>query len=202
MRSWPLWFSVCLLLTSCSTIRRASPPHPPSASVSTPAASLNQTGAAQVPARATVRTSSASLPLPSGTAVQVEPSRGTVTYTLSRDTSAAVETKVERLEAPQAFTPPPPPSPAEEAAAAATATGIRAFWLAALACLIGAGVAFWSGHVLAAVLAAAAGIALPVLAQTLTRPIAATVGALLLGAAAALVAAWYILRSKIRHGPS
>lgn len=112
---------LCLALSGCSSA--------PVAKVKAGLAAVAQRGAAEVPARAEVATSRATLPLPAGTRVEVAPPAPKaqpdsafisqnlpVALTLPSPSVLTVETSAERASAPQAFTPPPPPSPSDLAA--------------------------------------------------------------------------------------
>lgn len=126
---------LCLALAGCSSA--------PVAKVKAGLAAVAQRGAAEVPARAEVATSRASLPLPAGTRVEVAPPAPKaapdspfisqnlpVTVTLPAPSVLTVETTAERASAPQAFTPPPPPSPSDLAAG-------RALWIFRIAIFAG-----------------------------------------------------------------
>lgn len=194
-----LSFGFCFLTCGCGHL--AQKPKPPSASVSTPDVTVAQTGDAKVPARAEVTTQTTSLPLPAATQVTVSPQSGAVTYTLSRDSSASVATRVEKVEAPQAFTPPappPPPTPVQ----IAQGIGVRAFWIASLGCLLFAGLLAYTAHYLAAGACGLAAVALPVLAQFFSSGLAMAIGGALVAVAGAFWAAWHVIERRKAGLPS
>lgn len=89
---------------------------PPAATIMLPSgAAVTQSGDAQKPASVSTATTTTTLPLPSGTEFVFDQKLpGVVTLRLSHDSALTTETKTEKAEAPQAFTPPLPPSPTEQ----------------------------------------------------------------------------------------
>jgi hypothetical protein len=157
---------------------------------------VDATGPAAAPANVTRTVQT--IPLPAGSKIEVTPPAAPdaprpAPVVFSLPAPATVTTTTETATAPKSYA---PPSPAETAAAAATASGVRYFWIAGLAALLAAGLAAWSGHYLAAVCLGAAGLALPVLAQFVSRASALGVGLALAGLAAGLVAAWYVIQRR------
>lgn len=111
-------FCALLLLvgvSGCSSLRRHATP-PKAAIALTGGASIQQSGDAQVPAKLAVTSSARSLPLPAGSDIIFDEKLGTFTLHLSHESTLKTETREEKAEAPQAFTPPAPPTPADEAA--------------------------------------------------------------------------------------
>jgi membrane-associated protease RseP (regulator of RpoE activity) len=86
-----------------------------------PELELTQTGAALEPARAAIGTETRSLPIPSGSAVTLEPS-GAVTVLLAAPSTYSSSSRLESATGARSFAPPAPPRPAELMAA-------RAGWL-------------------------------------------------------------------------
>jgi len=137
---WLLWLLTWLpALVGCAS--------KPWAAVKAGAASMTQRGPVAGPARAETVTSRATLPLPTGTKVEISGGGGTsqggrtgVPSTLSVPPSLAVtlpapavlsvETVSERVSGPQSFAPPSPPSPVELAAG-------KAAWLYRVGLLLG-----------------------------------------------------------------
>lgn len=120
--SFRVWLRAVLLgscacagvfLSGCATFRKAVAPR---ATLSlSGGGKLEQSGDAQVPAKLAVSTSTNTLPLPSGSDLVFDQKLGTLTLRLSHDSTLKTETREEKAEAPQAFTPPAPPTPKEEA---------------------------------------------------------------------------------------
>lgn len=103
------------LLAGCTTARRVVSPV---ARLITPSGvTVSQEGDAKTPAKVETNTATRTVPLPAGTSIIFDEKLGTVTLQLSKDSTLRTETRIERAEAPQAFTPPAPPSPVEETAA-------------------------------------------------------------------------------------
>lgn len=101
-------------LSGCATAKRAL--SIPQAIVSTEKGpSVTQSGTVAVPAKASVVTESKTVPLPAGTEIVFNEKLGTVTLHVSQPTTLKTETKTEKAEAPQSFTPPAPPTPTQEA---------------------------------------------------------------------------------------
>lgn len=123
----------------------------PFAAVRSAAGAVTQRGPVSVPARAETLTSTATLPLPAGSRVEVSnpapaaaPGGGTsqggalsvpagLSVTLPEPAVLTVQTVQDRISGPQSFAPPSPPSPVEIAAG-------KAAWLYRLGLLIGAAV--------------------------------------------------------------
>ena len=171
------------------------PAKSPVAAASTPALKVSQTGDAAIPARAEANTQTTSLPLPAGTEVTVSPATGAVTYRLQADSLARVEFHAERVDAPQAFTPPAPPLPPTPAEVA-QGFGVRAFWIASLVCVAGAVFLAWQAHFLAAGLVGLAAVCLPVLARFFSSGVAVAVGGALVAGGICFFAAWHILAKR------
>lgn len=104
---------------------------PPAATITLPSgAAVTQTGDAQKPASVSTDTIKTMVPLPAGTEFVFDQKLpGVVTLRLSHDSALTTETKTEKAEAPQAFTPPLPPSPTEQGQARVH----MYFWMALVA---------------------------------------------------------------------
>lgn len=110
-------FLFALCLGACSLLPKKLA-QPPAATITLPSgAAVTQTGDAQKPASVSTDTTTTTLPLPAGTEFVFDQKLpGVVTLRLSHDSALTTETKTEKAEAPQAFTPPAPPGPVELAA--------------------------------------------------------------------------------------
>lgn len=188
----PIFFCLPLLLSLSACGHFQSAPRPPSATISTPGASVTQSGDARTPAHAETETTTSEVPLPAFTEIRLDKTGKEFSLALPAITTLRTTTRTERIAAPASFDPPAPPTPAAEA----QGFGVRAFWVGALLCLLGAGVLAWAGHPLAAVCAAGAGIALPILANFFSSAHALTVAGCLLGLGGGLFLAWHILAPK------
>lgn len=101
-----------LMPAACAVIPK--PAKPARAAVSAGSAAVSQSGAAEVPARATVAEKSNSVPLPAGSELLFDVELGRLAAVkLSQASTLTTSERTETAEAPRAFTPPAPPSPAE-----------------------------------------------------------------------------------------
>lgn len=212
LRFYVLFLPLAASLVGCKGFLSAYAPKPPSAQIATASGTqLAQTGAAQVPAAASVDTTSIEIPLSAfvtpgrdaGISVnRVTPkpeSRDPVTLQTESAAALRITTRRETASGPQAFAPPAPPKPPTPTEQAA-ADLFKWAGLVSLGLIIVAGLLLWAQHYLAALKIAAAAVALPVLARFFGSgvAIAVTVGLVALGAG--LWLAWGILKRKVSSG--
>lgn len=105
---------ILLLLAGCSLVPGLHT-RPPAATITLPSgAQLGQSGDAQKPASVATAATVTTIPLPSSSLVILDEKKpGIVTLQLAAQSELKTETRSEKAEAPQAFTPPAPPTPVE-----------------------------------------------------------------------------------------
>ncbi len=201
MKSVPFWLLVALFVAllcgGCATGSRRQPP-PAAASVSAGPAGpvVAQDGAAAVPATAARKETRVETTIPAGAAVTAYPD-GRVTWTAAAPMALVSASSDSSATGPQSFTPPAPPTPAEEA----RGWGVRAFYLAALACAIAAGLCVWRGYPLAAICCGAGALALPILANFFGSMSATVAGVACVAIAAGLVVAYQLTARRAASAP-
>lgn len=177
---------------------------------------VSQTGDAATPAETARQTVKTSIPLPTGTRIDLSPATpagspeiglpgasqtpkngpGNVAITLAAPSALSSESVTLSARAQTNHAPPAPPTPAE----IATGSGIRLFyWLAAglaVACIA----LFYLGHGKAAIIAGIGAGGLPLLASSALW-LATHAAVAVVAISGALVAAWFFVRHRVTDNP-
>lgn len=113
----PVFILLWLSMAGCSLIPTRTSKSP-TATINLPSGGgFTQTGDAQKPASVATTVTTSSLPVPAASSVTLDEKKpGILTFQLAAQSELKTETRTEKAEAPQAFTPPAPPSPKDEAA--------------------------------------------------------------------------------------
>lgn len=198
MKAWV--FILSLALAGCSSagkLLRLSKATPPALTVTNTAtgSTVTQTGDAQQPARVSTVETQASVPVPSGSVITITPPQ--VSEHGEPSLPIVLTSKATTIQGPAAFSPPAPPTPQQLANADAT----RQSYYFAGALLLGAGFLFWRGHVKAAVVALACGVAAPILANFAGSEIALRVCIAGVCIAGALFAGWHFMNDRREAKP-
>jgi hypothetical protein len=175
------------LCAGCSTRRGEAP----RATSQAGAASVGQSGDAATPATATATSSTVEATIPPGVQVTAHPD-GAITWRTVAPLTITTTRTNDRATGPASFTPPAPPTPADEA----RGFGVRAFYLAAIACVLAAAFCVWRAYPLAAICFGAAAIALPVLATFFSTMSATVAGVGFVCIALGLVTAYLLTKKR------
>ena len=180
--------AVAFLLTGCAAGKREQAPR---ATSQAGAASVGQSGDAATPATASATSSTVATTIPPGTEVTARPD-GSITWRTVEPLPITTTRTDDRATGPASFPPPAPPTPAEEA----RGFGVRAFYLAAIACVLAAAFCVWRAYPLAAICFGAAAIAMPVLATFFSTMSATVAGVGCACIAVGLIVAYLLTKKR------
>lgn len=199
MRFASILGALCLLaplFPGCNTARKATS-RPPTATATAGGTSISQDGAAAAPASANTTTTQTAATIPPGVAVTAH-ADGSLTWMTAAPLSIVTTRTAEQVTGPAAYPPPALPSPADEA----RGWGVKAFYLAALACAIGAGLCVWRAYPLAAICFGAGALALPILANFFGGMSATVAGVACVALAVGLFIAYKVTARSFAPEPS